>query len=104
MLPIADSYLRPFLCPSERDPILLSQYLNPASDIGPNLVAFLIAFGFKGGSPLLCSLGGTEINPGSIRLHIFRRFKQVNCNPAKNFERLAASQTTTWLWSEADIL
>ena len=59
MLPIADSYLRPFLCPSERDPILLSQYLNPASDIGPNLVAFLIAFGFKGGSPLLCSLGGT---------------------------------------------
>jgi len=80
---------------------LRSNIIPPVSKI---LMTDTIAFGFKGGSPLLCSLGGTEINPGSIRLHIFRRFKQVNCNPAKNFERLAASQTTTWLWSEADIL
>jgi hypothetical protein len=57
VLPIADP--KPVLLPSERDPILLPQRLNPASDSGPNLVAFVIVFGFKGGSPLLCSLGGT---------------------------------------------
>ena len=42
--------LRLFFRPSERDPFLLSQRLNPASNLGPNLVAFVIAFGFKGGS------------------------------------------------------
>jgi len=51
--------LRLFFRPSERDPFLLSQRLNPASNLGPNLVAVVIAFGFKGGSLLLCSLDGT---------------------------------------------
>ena len=49
----------PFFSPSERDPIPLSQPLDPASDIRPYLLALMIAFGFKGGSLLLCSLDGT---------------------------------------------